>query len=117
MGKGRFSLIAGVLLLSTAMPALRCLIPTESITAEERACCKHMAGDCGQTPANHECCKKTVSTPQPAVTSARITVLASHAVLGTVHSTSPDCVQPLALAATELLDPSPPPSAFTVLRI
>src|SRR5256885_1256375 len=54
MGKGASTLTISLLLLCTAVPSLGCLIPTETLNAEERACCKRMAGQCGTTPANSQ---------------------------------------------------------------
>lgn len=118
MRKYRSSLIVAVLLLWTAMPALRCLIPDENLSAAERACCQRMAGECGQIPANHGCCRKTVSAPQLALSSSKVTLSVADAVLGTADTASSEQYRrPLLFAITELLDPSPPPSASTVLRI
>jgi hypothetical protein len=118
MARGRSSLIISVLLLGTVVPSLRCLIPTETLSAEEQACCKRMAGECGSMPASHECCKKVVSGPQPAMTSSKTTLPAPVAVVGTpLLEERQMCVQPLALVVTELLDPSPPPNTIAVLRI
>lgn len=118
MGKGNSTLTISLLLLCTAVPSLRCLIPTETLNAQERACCKRMAGQCGTTPANHECCKKTISNAQPAVASSKTTVVAPEAALSRrVLALSVIALQSSALADTELLDPSPPPNTFALLRI
>lgn len=120
MVKGRSTLIIGVLLLCTTLPSLRCLIPTEHLNVEERACCKRMAGECGRVPATHDCCRKTLSNSQPAFATSKTTFRAPEAVLGT-HIATPLAIllQPFAFTVAHLLDPSPPPSpnTLTALRI
>jgi len=103
-----------------AAPALRCLIPGESLTAEEQACCKSMGGECGDSAAaDHPCCKKTTSTAQPALATAQANTAAAVRVDATVP---PQTYLPTErdFAADWLVDPSPPPrlqQANPVLRI
>src|SRR5690242_17539474 len=103
MAKGRSTLIIGVLLLCATVPSLRCLFPTERLTAEEQACCKRMAGECGRIPATHECCKKTLSNAQPAVATSKITIDAPAAVLRT-HIAAPPAIllQPFGLTVAQV---------------
>lgn len=112
--------IAVLLFVWTAAPALRCLVPGASLTAQEQACCKAMGGQCGDSPAsNHPCCKRSTSAVQPALVSSRIVVASSPAITVSV----PILVS--ALSESEpgpnwLFDSSPPPDrdqASPVLRI
>jgi|SRR5690348_8500874 hypothetical protein len=118
MPKGRSTLIISVLLLCTTVPSLRCLIPTARLSAAERACCKRMAGECGRIPSTHECCKKALSNAQPAVTASKTVIAAPEVVLGThIAASLAILLQPILLTVAQLLDPSPPPSTLTGLRI
>jgi hypothetical protein len=51
---------AAVLLLALLSPAMACVLPSHSPTAEA-ACCKRMNGDCSamQMPASQQCCQMT----------------------------------------------------------
>jgi hypothetical protein len=53
--------LAAVVVL--ASPLLACALPGVEMSAEEMACCRHMAAQCGDAsmPESHSCCKKTVS--------------------------------------------------------
>lgn len=53
-----------LLIASFAAPVMTCATAEAQKTAEERACCRMMKGDCGQMemPASHGCCKKTAGT-------------------------------------------------------
>ena len=53
-----------LLLVSCVAPAMACMAPAAQMTVEERACCRMMKSQCGQTemPASHDCCKKTPGT-------------------------------------------------------
>jgi hypothetical protein len=47
-----------------APPLLACALPGVQMSAEEMACCRHMADQCGgdsSMPASHSCCKKPTS--------------------------------------------------------
>lgn len=46
-------------LLLFASPLMACLLPASGMTAEEGACCRHMAQQCGGDDSmSHSCCKK-----------------------------------------------------------
>src|SRR5579872_1723560 len=117
MPRGGSALFISVLLLCTTVPSLRCLIPTERLTAQERACCKRMAGECGKIPATHDCCKKILSNAHPAIATSKITNAAPEAVLRTHTASVAILLQPFRMTVALLLDPSPPPSTLSVLRI
>jgi hypothetical protein len=103
---------------------MACLVPDAQMNTEERACCRTMKNQCGQTnnmPASHGCCQKTPP-------SFRDNALDTKAV--TFH---PLGVPVIWLAALELVNPtssvtgwvessdySPPkspPSTISILRI
>jgi hypothetical protein len=112
-----------LLLVSCLAPAMACMVPDMQMNAEERACCRTMSRQCGQTemPASHGCCQKTLLK-------ACDTALDTKAV--TFH---PIVVPVIWLAASELVSPtsvvfgwvarsgySPPkspPSTISILRI
>jgi hypothetical protein len=48
---------AAALVLLFAAPLMACLTPDAQLTAEEKACCRAMAGQCGDMgPSGHSCC-------------------------------------------------------------
>src|SRR5579872_7009530 len=51
--------VFGLALILSAAPTMACLWPTVTLTAAERACCKHMANQCGHAgmPSSHSCCQ------------------------------------------------------------
>src|SRR5579871_137374 len=56
-----FGLVAIILVPSV----MACVLPASSLSAEERACCREMAGNCGEMdmPSSHSCCK-TLPAPE-----------------------------------------------------
>src|ERR1700691_4757766 len=50
---------AFALLLALLAPSMACVLPLGHLTASERACCRHMGGECGgmRMPASHSCCQ------------------------------------------------------------
>ena len=107
-----------VLLLAwIAVPTLRCAVPAE-LTPQERTCCKKMAGECGQMPSQHECCRKTVASPQNAVASPRAVAPVLDADIGVVLTNPLSLLDVTALVAPASYGPSPPLLlSSTVLRI
>ena len=111
-----------LLLVSCLAPAMDCVIPNAQMNAEERACCRAMTNQCGQTemPASHGCCQKTPGIHDNALDTKTVTV---HQVVvpliwlgtsGLMDSTS------AAAGPVERLDYSPPnspPSTVSILRI
>jgi len=119
MGKGQSMLAVVLLFVWTSAPALRCLIPGESLTAEDQACCKSMGGECGDSAASdHPCCKKTTSTSQPALATAQASSAAAVPVAAAVPQQT-YLLTEQEFAAKWLVDPSPPllQQANPVLRI
>ena len=51
-----------LLLVSCLAPAMACVVSNTEMSTEERACCRMMKNQCGQTdsmPRSHGCCQKT----------------------------------------------------------
>jgi hypothetical protein len=47
---------------------MACMLPAAEMTAAEKACCRQMAGNCGQgMQGSHPCCKTVVSKENPAL--------------------------------------------------
>lgn len=66
----------------TAIPALACL-PNGTMTQEEMACCKKMAGDCHMAAEHHPCCKTKVERTTPVATLDRTAAQIQPSVAGT----------------------------------
>jgi hypothetical protein len=54
-------ILVAVMIMAPAL--LACALPGVEMNAEEMACCRHMADQCGDPsmPESHSCCKKTAS--------------------------------------------------------
>src|SRR5690242_1774608 len=118
MAKSRHMLIIALLVLWTATPTLRCLVPTETMTAEEHICCKKMAGECASMKSEHSCCKKTVVFSQDAVSTSVVRVNNPQAVVAEpLPIISNFVVAHFGSVLATIDGPSPPLSASTVLRI
>src|SRR5712692_9545545 len=62
----------GILALSVMVggaPLMACMLPSNVMTAQEKACCRRMAHRCGDhtMPSSHSCCKTVGSPEQVAV--------------------------------------------------
>jgi hypothetical protein len=66
------ALLLAVALLSS--PLMACLQPGNALTAEERECCRQMAGKCGDALSPHSCCKSTVRDADPYLSNSRSTI-------------------------------------------
>ena len=114
--KARSTLVVLMLLMWTAAPALRCF--SQSLTAAEQACCKAMAGACGNM-SNHSCCEKIQSGTQPAVITASVSER-NFVATEALAFTAADLGRQLQFTNNTVIAASPPvpPSASTtVLRI
>jgi hypothetical protein len=113
-----------VLLLVTSLaPAMACMVPDAQMSAQERACCRTMSSQCGQTetPASHGCCQKT---PASLYDSALDTnAVAFHpVVVRVIWLAASELVNPLATATAwverpDYTPPKSPPSTVSILRI
>jgi len=68
----RLSARFGVVLLAfliAGVPAVACRLPGTSLSAEEQACCRAMANQCGgdQMPSSHPCCETVAPTDHNAL--------------------------------------------------
>jgi hypothetical protein len=66
------ALLLAVSLFSS--PLMACMFPDNVLTAEERECCRQMAGKCGDALSSHSCCKSTVRGAAPYISSPRLTI-------------------------------------------
>ncbi|HWC15485.1 MAG TPA: hypothetical protein VG498_00635 [Terriglobales bacterium] len=118
MVKARSTLVILLLFMWTTAPALRCVLPNQFLTPEEQACCKAMAGQCGEM-GNHPCCKKVEGNTQPAI--AAMHTSAPRLVAGAMLPVLTErlVVPQLLLAVDAAIAPSPPsPTVSTaILRI
>jgi len=74
----RASMFAPVLaLLVFGGPIMACLVPTAQLSAEEKQCCKEMAGDCGTSstmPESHSCCDTVIRPHNDQLPSASLSL-------------------------------------------
>lgn len=112
-----------LLLASYLTPAMACMLPGAQMTAQGRACCRMMHGQCEQMgmPASHGCCQKT---PHSALDKALLTTAANHhqVAVAVAWLAAYEWFQPSLLTAEWLnrADYSPPqfpPGSNSVLRI
>ena len=64
----RTAVAAVLVLLWTGTPLAACLLPGHALTAEERECCRKMAGACEGQSSSHSCCKSMVRPAQAVMT-------------------------------------------------
>lgn len=52
-----------------AAPLVACVIPWRAMTAQERACCRHMSDLCGsaRAPQSHACCRRQTQSESTVV--------------------------------------------------
>jgi hypothetical protein len=100
---------------------MACTLPSALLTPAERACCRQMASQCGDTqmPSSHSCCKSVVpggqralaKTPPQAVYQAQFLSLVTVVLSHFPQSTS------LPFLAISHSPPEAPPSSPFILRI
>ncbi|MGC1783807.1 MAG: hypothetical protein WA708_14890 [Acidobacteriaceae bacterium] len=113
-----------VLLLATSLaPTMACMVPGAQMNAQERACCRTMGNQCGQTemPASHGCCQKAPASLYDSALDTQ--TVAFHPVAGAViWLAASELVNPIA-AVTSWAErpgytlPKSPPSTVSILRI
>ncbi|HKW77329.1 MAG TPA: hypothetical protein VJN64_17485 [Terriglobales bacterium] len=113
---------AGVLMLvlTAGSPVMACLVPGAEMNAAERACCKHMAQQCGSMnmPSSHSCCQTAVrqSGPMLHVERADVAPQMMAAVIVTLPTiNTADSFH--ALDAKLHPPPESPPDSSSILRI
>ncbi|HEY5330490.1 MAG TPA: hypothetical protein VIJ79_11430 [Acidobacteriaceae bacterium] len=108
------SLVALVLLLSGAVPALAC-VTGGALSHAESACCRTMHGQCGEM-AKTGCCQVDVkSDVQPQLASAAVSVVAPPVTLNRVV-VAEAFGQPAAVVVSKVPDEHSPPG-LTIVRI
>lgn len=113
-----------VLLLMTSLaPAMACMVPGAQMSAQERACCRTMSNQCGQTemPAAHGCCQKTRANLYDHALGTK-TVEFHPVVVPAIWLVASELVNPLAIATAwverpDYSPPKSPPSTVSALRI
>ena len=113
-----------VLLLVTCLaPAMACMVPDAQMSAQERACCRTMSSQCGQTemPSSHGCCQKTPASIHDNALDTK-TVAFHPVAAAVVYLAVSELLTPTSTAAewVERPDCSPPqspPSSVSILRI
>jgi hypothetical protein len=117
---GKFAVLTLTVSLFAA-PLMACLVSANTMSAEERECCRQMAGDCGKMPASHSCCKTVVKDSDPYLSTSPVQIsLHSHFAvfvlpaidLSSVQDASFDPVYSDAHAPPESL-----PAKTSILRI
>jgi hypothetical protein len=113
-----------VLLLVTCLaPAMACMVPNAQMSTQERACCRVMKNQCGQTemPASHGCCQKTSASLHDSALDPK-TVALHPVAIPAVWLTASELLNPTSVV-TGLIErpdsssPKSPPSAISILRI
>jgi hypothetical protein len=116
----------GVLLLVLLMAGgqfMACMLPSSVLTAEEKACCREMANQCGhdRMPSSHPCCKTITPADQSAVAKSTFDVNYQVQLLYLPQAEIQVAEPPQhVLAAFVVLDHSPPeaqPFSIDILRI
>src|SRR5712692_11640580 len=61
--------ILALIVMVGGAPLMACMLPSNVMTAQEKACCRRMAHRCGDhsMPSSHSCCKTIGSPDQVAV--------------------------------------------------
>jgi hypothetical protein len=102
---------------------MACLQPLMQMSEEENACCREMAGKCGEmgTNSTHSCCQTVVRQDEVGVASQAFTLehkLLPDAVVPPVSYTLPVSAVVQEPFLSDASPPgSPPSSQITVLRI
>lgn len=118
VAKFRTIVVFALLVVWMAIPALACL-PNLSMTQDEMACCKKMAGDCQMGIGQHPCCKTSVNRSAPvAKVEHDASQIHAHVVAATL-SILPLPARTIDRAYTSQLGlpPPAPPGLNSVLRV
>jgi hypothetical protein len=119
-GTGKLALLLLAMTLF-ASPLMACLQPENTLTPEERECCRQMAGQCDQMPTSHSCCKPIVRESDPYIGNSRTVLPADQApaVLQPVDLAAglPQDISLFAVLHAVLAIPESPPGQSSILRI
>jgi hypothetical protein len=101
---------------------MACLQPEITLTAEERECCRKMAGECGNMQASHSCCKTTIRDTDPYISNSRVQISApDQATLAILPMSEtfglPDLISQFVISSDAHLPPESPPVKTSILRI
>jgi hypothetical protein len=113
-----------VLLLVTCLsPAMACMVPDAQMSAQERACCRTMSNQCGQTemPASHGCCQKAPASLYDSALDTK-TVAFHPVVVPVLWLAASEWVNPFTAVSAwaerpDYSPPKSPPSTVSILRI
>jgi hypothetical protein len=104
------------------VPVMACLQPEAAMTAQEKECCKKMAGQCGEmdNSSSHSCCTKVVQRSSPALVSvgAALTLdLSLFVILPSEQFSNSSLIPVEARIFASHSPPESPPADIDVLRI
>jgi len=110
-----------VALIVLAPPLMACALPGVQMNSEEKACCRHMADQCGGSamPASHSCCKKSTAT-QTSAFQIKQSYSSALEVAASIPAVAPLQAPAVPVATMEkgiLAFPESPPGLISVLRI
>jgi hypothetical protein len=104
-----------------ASPLIACFQPDSGLTAEERECCRKMAGECGKMPASHSCCKTIVRDTDPYIRNSRVQIAPAQSTLAILQVSEiiglPDVISPFVTSSDVHAPPESPPVETSILRI
>jgi hypothetical protein len=112
-----------LLLASSLAPAMACMVPDAQMSTQERACCRMMKNQCGQTdmPASHGCCQKTLpSVHDNALNTKSVTfhpVVVAVVRLAALELVNPPSAVNGWVEHPDYSPPKSPPSTISILRI
>jgi hypothetical protein len=109
--------------LMAGAPLMACMLPVNTMSDDEQACCREMAGQCGQAdmPSSHSCCKTLAGSVQLAVAKSRFELPYRSLIFDLplqLHDSQ--VLNQVATSVPIFLDQSPPetpPSSSNILRI
>jgi hypothetical protein len=113
-----------LLLVSCLAPAMACMVQNAEMSTEERACCRAMKGQCGQTdnmPASHGCCQKTTPSIHDSALDTKV-VTFHPVVVSVVWLAAFELVNPASAVVgwverQDYSPPKPPPVTISNLRV
>lgn len=113
------------LLLFVVPVVMVCLVPTATLTAAERECCKQMAGQCDKAGmgGSHSCCERSATPEDLNFVTAKPSRVGPD--FGTIALLPPVSAQPVLVADLPAIEfssaihgpPESPPASISVLRI
>lgn len=121
-GLRQFGVLA-LLLVTSLAPAMACVVPGAQMSAQDRACCRTMSNQCGQTemPASHGCCQKAPASLYDRALGTK--GVAFHPVaVHLIWLAASELVNPIAAVTAwverpDYTPPKSPPSTVSILRI